>query len=70
MMAEYDIFVSPEVTSPPIPTNVHTHDNDTSDVERESRIESTVTTLSYPLYSQPLEFFTVIHQVVSGVFSF
>ena len=38
LMVENDIFVSPEITSPPIPTNVHTHDSDTSDAERESRV--------------------------------
>ena len=68
LMAEDDIFVSFEVTSSPIPTNVYTRDGDTSDVEHESGVESIMTTLSYPLYSQPLEFFTIIHQVVSGFF--
>ena len=48
-MAENDIFVSPEVTSPPIPTDIHTHDSDTSDVEHESGVEFIVTTLSYSL---------------------
>jgi len=46
LMDEDDIFVSPEVTSPPLPTNVHTHDSDTSDAERESRVEFTMTTLN------------------------
>ena len=34
-MAEDDIFVSPEVTSPPTLIDIHTHDNNTSDAERE-----------------------------------
>jgi len=54
LMAEDDIFVSPEVTSPPIPTDVHTHDSDTNDVKCESGVESIMTTLSYPLSSQHL----------------
>jgi len=53
-----------------IRTDVHTHDNDISDAECEPIVESTRTTFSYPLSSQPWEFFTVIHQVVSDFFSF
>ena len=52
-----------------IPTDVHTHDNDTSDAEYEPVVEFTVTTFSYPPSSQPLEFFTMIHQEVFGFFS-
>jgi len=70
MMVEDDTFVYPKITSHPIPTDIHTHDSDTSDVERESGVESVVTTLSYPLSSQPLEFLTMIHQIVYGFFSF
>jgi len=60
-MAEDDSFISPKITSPPIPTDIHTHDSDTSDVERVSGVESTVTTLSYHLSSQPMKFLTMIH---------
>ena len=38
LMAEDDIFIYPGVTGSPIPTDVHTHDNDTNDVERESKL--------------------------------
>jgi len=50
-MVEHDNFVAFEVTSPPIPTNVHTQDSDTSDAQRESGFESTVATLGYPFSS-------------------
>ena len=48
-MAEDDIFISLEVTNPYIPTNVHTHDNDISDDEHESGVESIMIALSYLL---------------------
>ena len=38
LMVKNDIFVSHEITSPSIPTDVHTHDSDTSDAERELRV--------------------------------
>jgi len=49
LMAEDDIFISLEVTNPYIPTNVHTHDNDISDDEHESGVESIMIALSYLL---------------------
>jgi len=53
-----------------IPTNVHTHDNDTSDVECEPLIESTMAIFSYHPSSQPLQFFTMIHREVYDFSSF
>ena len=69
-MAADDMFVSPKVNSSPIPADVQTYDSDTSDTERESGIESTVTTLGYPLSSQHLEYLTIIYHVVSDFSSF
>jgi len=48
-------------SSTPIPIDVHTRDNDTSDTERGSWIESKVTTLNYHLFNRPLEFLSMIH---------
>jgi len=56
--------------SPSIPTDVHTHDSDSSDAKCESGVEFIVITFSYPLSSQPLEFLTMIYPVVSGFSSF
>jgi len=44
-MVEIDIFVPPEVTS----------------VIDTIEVKSTMTTLSYPLFSEPLEFLTMTH---------
>jgi len=57
-------------SSTSIPTEFHTHDNDTSDTEYEPVVESTVTTFSYPPSSHPLEFFSVIHREVFDFSSF
>jgi len=70
LIVENDTFVSPEVTSLSILTDVHAHDSDTSDAERELGVESTVTTVSYPLSSQSLKFLTMIHYIVSDFSSF
>ena len=59
-MAEDDIFVSLEVIRTYI-YSVHTHDSDISDVAHESVVEFTITSLSYLLSSQCLEFHTIIH---------
>jgi len=55
--------------APPIHTDIHIHDNDPSDAEGESGIESTMTTLSFSFSNQPLKFLIMIHQVVFS-FSF
>jgi len=44
-----------------IPTDIHTRDNDTSNTERESGVESTVFTLNYPLSNRRLEFLSTIY---------
>jgi len=54
----------------PISIDVHNYGSDTSDAERESGVESTVTTFSYRLSNQPLEFLTMIHQIISDFSSF
>jgi len=64
-----DVDVQVE-SSTPIPTDVHTRDNDTSDTEPELRVDFTVTTLNYPLSNRPLELFSIIHWVVSDFSSF
>jgi len=68
LIVEDDIFVSLEVTSPPIFTDVRTQDSDISDVVCESGVEFTMTTLSYRLPSQSLEFLTIIHHFLTFFF--
>jgi len=48
-------------SSTSIPTDVHTHDNDTSDTEREPGVESAMTTLNDSLSNRPLEFLSIIY---------
>ena len=56
-MAENDIFISSEVTR-------------VIDITVVETTLTTLTILSYSLYSEPLKFLTMIHQVVSGFSSF